>query len=147
MSKEVEMRESSKESKDQEKSTLSHTAHDAHARLHACTRVELQQLAQHIPTPEEVLERSHAFLNFYDDIFLLQWYCGMCFSVWCDEFGNPIKNWGYTLWKWIQNRPLFNKLRDPDRIPDARKARKSDKPTNFLPSDESVQKSFGEVFK
>ena len=41
----------------------------------------------------------------------------------------PLRNWGWVFNKWRLNKDLFERLRDPERIPDARKGgakRKSD---------------------
>lgn len=120
MDKETEMRERTKESKDKESSSLA---------LSARTREELQLMARTIPTIDQVLSHAHTIMGFRDDGFIRDWYRQMNAVFWCDEFGNQIKNWAWVLNKWRHNRKLFDRLRDPERIPDARKSggrRKSD---------------------
>jgi len=113
MCKETEKRERSKESKDKESNSLA---------PHARTREELQQMARSIPTLEQVLSHAHTIMGFRDDDFVRDWYQQMNAVFWCDEFGNQIKNWAWVLNKWRLNRKIFERLRDPERIPDARKA-------------------------
>jgi len=120
MAKETEMRERTKESKDKESSTLAHSAR---------TREELQLMARTIPTLDQVLSHAHSIMGITDDGFIRDWYRQMNAAFWCDELGNQIKNWGWVLNKWYRNRKLFERLRDPERIADARKSdvrRKSD---------------------
>ena len=120
-SKENEMRERSKESKEKESNSLA---------LSARTREELQQIARSIPSVEQVISFAHSIIGFTDDDFIREWHRQMSMAFWCDEFGNPIRNWGWVFNKWRLNKKLFEKLRDPDRISDARKGgdakRKSD---------------------
>jgi len=111
--KEPEKRERSKESKEQESNSLS---------LSTRTREELTEIARSIPTLEMVRERAKTLLNFHDERFIAEWYRQMEMSCWCDEFGNPIRNWGWVFNKWRLNEKLFKRLRDPERIADARKA-------------------------
>ena len=126
MSKENEKRERTKESKVKESNTLSLTP--AGARTPA--REELQQIARSIPTVEQVISLSKCILGFDDEHFCREWHRQMQMAFWCDEFGNPIRNWGWVFNKWRLNKELFERLRDPDRIPDARNGggakRKSD---------------------
>jgi len=120
MDKETEMRERTKESKDKESSSLA---------LPARTREELQLMARTIPTIDQVLSHAHTIMGFRDDDFIRDWYRQMNAVFWCDEFGNQIRNWAWVLNKWRHNRKLFDRLRDPERIPDVRKSggrRKSD---------------------
>ena len=112
MSKENEKRERTKESKEKESNTLSHSAR---------AREELQQIARSIPTVEQVISFAHSIIGFTDDDFIREWHRQMSMAFWCDEFGNPIRNWGWVFNKWRLNKKLFEKLRDPNRIPDARK--------------------------
>lgn len=120
-SKENEMRERSKESKEKESNSLA---------LSARTREELQQIARSIPSVEQVISFAHSIIGFTDDDFIREWHRQMSMAFWCDEFGNPIRNWGWVFNKWRLNKKLFDRLRDPDRISDARKGgdakRKSD---------------------
>ena len=120
MSKENEKRERTKESKEKESISLAHSAR---------TREELQQIARSIPTVEQVISFSKCILGFDDEHFCREWHRQMEMAFWCDEFGNPIRNWGWVFNKWRLNKDLFERLRDPERIPDARKGgakRKSD---------------------
>lgn len=119
MSKEKEMRESSKESIEKESYTLTYTP------PHARTREENQKMAGTIPTLAQVISHAQSTLAFNDEEFLTEWYREMDCAFWCDEFGNPMKNWGWILNKWRANRRLFERLRDPDRLPDARKGSRS----------------------
>ena len=112
MSKENEKRERTKESKEKESNTLSHSAR---------AREELQQIARSIPTVEQVISFAHSIIGFTDDDLIREWHRQMSMAFWCDEFGNPIRNWGWVFNKWRLNKKLFEKLRDPNRIPDARK--------------------------
>ena len=125
MSKENEKRERTKESKAKESNTLSLTP----AGAHTPTREELQRIARSIPTVEQVISFAHSIIGFTDDDFIREWHRQMSMAFWCDEFGNPIRNWGWVFNKWRLNKDLFERLRDPERIPDARKGgakRKSD---------------------
>ena len=125
MTKENEMRERTKESKVKESNTLSLTP--AGARTH--TREELQQIARSIPTVDQVISFAKYILGFNDEHFCREWHRQMEMAFWCDEFGNLIRNWGWVFNKWRLNKDLFERLRDPERIPDARKGgakRKSD---------------------
>ena len=125
MTKENEKRERTKESKEKESNTLSLTPAGAHTH----TREVLQRIARSIPTVEQVIGFAKYILGFNDEHFCREWHRQMEMAFWCDEFGNPIRNWGWVFNKWRLNRKLFEKLRDPGRIPDARKGgakRKSD---------------------
>ena len=120
MTKENEKRERTKESKVKESTSLA---------LSARTREDLRQIARSIPTVEQVISFAHAIIGFTDDDFIREWHRQMSMAFWCDEFGNPIRNWGWVFNKWRLNEKLFAKLRDPERVPDARKGgakRKSD---------------------
>ena len=120
MIKEREKRERTKESKDKESTSLA---------LSARTREELQQIARSIPTIQQVTDYANTILGFTDEKFIREWYRQMSMAFWCDEFGNPIRNWGWVFNKWRLNQKLFEKLRDPNRIADASKPttkRKSD---------------------
>ena len=125
MTKETEMRERTKESKAKESNTLSLTPAGAHTHK----REELQRIARSIPTVEQVISFAKSILGFNDEHFCREWYRQMSMAFWCDEFGNLIRNWGWVFNKWRLNKDLFERLRDPERIPDARKGgakRKSD---------------------
>ena len=148
MSKETEMRERTKESKAKESNTLSLTPAGAHTPtptregaapavetaapdnpLAGLTREELQRIARTRPTVEQVISFAKSILGFNDEHFCREWYRQMSMAFWCDEFGNLIRNWGWVFNKWRLNKDLFERLRDPERIPDARKGgakRKSD---------------------
>ena len=112
MGKENEKRERTKESKAKESISLAHSAR---------TREEIQQIARSIPTVEQVISFAHTIIGFTDDDFIREWHRQMSMAFWCDEFGNPIRNWGWVFNKWRLNKRLFERLRDPERIPDARK--------------------------
>lgn len=44
--------------------------------------------------------------------------------MWCyPETGTPIRHWPAYFRLWRVNRSFFERLRDPERIPDARKGR------------------------
>ena len=109
--KENEKRESTKESKEKESTSLA---------LSARTREELQLIARSIPSVEQAISFAHSIIGFTDDDFIREWHRQMSMAFWCDEFGNPIRNWGYVFNKWRLNKRLFEKLRDPARIADAR---------------------------
>ena len=113
MSKENEKRERTKESKEKESTSLAHSAR---------TREELQQIARSIPTVEQVISFANSIIGFTDDDFCREWHRQMSMAFWCDESGNPIRNWGYVFNKWRLNKKLFERLRDPERIADARKS-------------------------
>ena len=112
MTKENEKRERTKESKDKESTSLAHSAR---------TREELQLIARSIPSVEQAISFAHSIIGFTDDDFIREWHRQMSMAFWCDEFGNPIRNWGWVFNKWRLNKKLFERLRDPERIPDARK--------------------------
>ena len=107
MSKENEKRERTKESKEKESTSLAHTAR---------TREELQRIARSIPTVEQVIGFAKYILGFNDEHFCREWHRQMEMAFWCDEFGNPIRNWGWVFNKWRLNKDLFERLRDPERI-------------------------------
>jgi len=82
-------------------------------------RDTLRAYVQEIPTIERAI--SHAALrNFYDELFVRSWYASMDMDSWSDRFGEPVNNWCSILERWIHNRTFFEKLNDPNRIPDAR---------------------------
>ena len=70
---------------------------------------------------------------------------------WCDEKGEPIHNWGKILAIWIHNHARIKKLRDPDRIPDARTSQSGRggfvrRPSNYLEPSEAARKEWEDVF-
>ena len=70
-SKENEMRERSKESKEKESNSLA---------LSARTREELQQIARSIPSVEQVISFAHSIIGFTDDDFIREWHRQMSMS-------------------------------------------------------------------
>jgi len=138
MSKETEKRERTKESKDKERAYPCHASARAHARdpqqglsttevrlLRSSPEADDRQLAadyvKTIPSIERAI--SHAALRHYDDAeFVRSWYMAMEMDAWMNRFGEPIRNWCSVLERWIHNRAYFDKLNDPNRIPDARKS-------------------------
>ena len=112
-------------------------------------RRQLSSYAKRIPTLEMVLSHCHHRMCFHDDEFVRYWYNQMEFQLWCDRLGNPIKNWAYELSVWIGNRAFFERLRDPDRLPDARTRRKTAdrrQPINHLAGSEEFIKDFENGF-
>ena len=103
MTKENEKRERTKESKVKESTSLAHSAR---------TREELQQIARSIPTVEQVISFAKNILGFNDVHFCREWHRQMEMAFWCDEFGNPIRNWGWVFNKWRLNKDLFERLKD-----------------------------------
>ena len=124
-SEKTEKRERSKESKERKvKESISHS-------LSARTREEMQRLAGSVPTLEQVKSYAHDCLGYTDDAFIEDWYRQMSMSFWCDQYGKPIRNWGWVFNKWRLSEKYFAKLRDPARIADMRSgkagpARKAD---------------------
>jgi len=71
-----------------------------------------------IPTRQRAIE--HARLRgFADSDFVSSWYDKMDMANWNDRHGMAIENWGLSLMRWFSYRDFFNKLQDPNRIPDA----------------------------
>jgi len=89
--------------------------------LRASPRAEHRRLLKQYVTTIPTMVRAvrHAQLRgFNDEAFVMEWYNCMDMSCWADRNGNPVRNWCNMLAQWIKNRELFDKLRDPDRIPD-----------------------------
>lgn len=75
------------------------------------------------PSLELLLAFAHRRCHFFDDDFTREWH-----RVMEEEFQwehpktkKPIDPWPAYFREWRLNRPFFEKLRDPNRIPDARK--------------------------
>ena len=85
----------------------------------------LESYVHDIPSIERVI--AHMHLRGYDDVdFIRKWYQEMEINCWCSRIGADISNWAATLKHYIDNRAFFAALRDPERIPDARKRGSSD---------------------
>jgi len=83
---------------------------------------EHRQLIRQYVAPEPTLARAvrHAGLRgCTDEAFVRKWYDCMDMSCWTDGYCHQILNWCYLLAKWMLNRYYFDKLQDPNRIPDA----------------------------
>ena len=72
------------------------------------------------PTLEELLAYAHG-IGYHDDAYTREWHRLMSEEyMWRDKAGRPIKNWPAYFNQWRSARAKFEKLDDPDRIPDAR---------------------------
>lgn len=86
------------------------------------------------PTLELLLAFAHVRCDYFDDDFTREWFRVMNDEyMWCyPETGEPIRHWPAYFRLWRVKRKLFEKLNDPDRIPDrtavrlARGPRKAD---------------------
>jgi len=85
------------------------------------------------PSLELLLAFAHLRCHFFDDAFTREWHRIMTDELfWCNaETGRRICHWPAYFRVWRENRKLFEKLRDPDRIPDARKATGGRKADNW----------------
>ena len=75
------------------------------------------------PSLELLLAFAHERCGFYDDEFTCEWFRMMNDEfLWCHPGnGRPIRHWPAYFRIWRANRKFFERLRDPERIPDARK--------------------------
>ena len=75
------------------------------------------------PSLELLLAFAHLRCRFFDDAFTREWFHMMNDEfMWCHpETGTPIRHWPAYFRLWRANRAFFDKLRDPNRIPDAGK--------------------------
>ena len=75
------------------------------------------------PTLELLLAFAHLRCDFFDDEFTREWFRIMNDEyLWCyPETGTPIRHWPAYFRLWRVKRKLFEKLNDPERLPDARK--------------------------
>ena len=116
------------ESKEQEKEAPPPPASPVRAHAGACAGArEAAKLPPVIdvktpPTLELLLAFAHVRCDYFDDDFTREW-----FSVMNDEYmwrypetGEPIRHWPAYFRLWRVKRKLFEKLNDPNRIPDAR---------------------------
>jgi len=85
-----------------------------------------------IPTIARAVAHAQ-LMGCFDAAFVRKWYDCMDMSCWADSHGNPIQNWCHLLMRWIENRAYFDKLQDPNRIPDtlAGGGRAGAKPINW----------------
>ena len=127
MSKENEKRERTKESKEKESVIFA----QASARAREAELLPPVIDVHKPPTLELLLAFAHIRCKFYDDTYTREWH-----RLMTDEYqwlhpdtGTPIRHWPAYFRLWRMNEPYFAMLRDPQRIPDARKGgakRKSD---------------------
>ena len=73
------------------------------------------------PSLEAVLAHCRLFRPQTPEAIIRAWYNETAMAMWCDKEGNPIKNWAYHLMLYINYYSLHQAMRDPERIPDARK--------------------------
>ena len=66
------------------------------------------------------------------DAIAEEWYNDRCRCLWHNKDGNRIKNWTWDFKEYCACRNVIMRNRDPDRIPDARRARQNNGPTNHL---------------
>ena len=129
MGKEKEKRERSKESI--EKESVFFASSSARAREAEILPPVID--VKEPPSLDLLLSFAHIRCQFFDDDFTRSWFRLMNDEfMWCHpENGDPIKHWPAYFRLWRANRKFFDRLRDPDRIPDARRGggtatRKSD---------------------
>ena len=117
------------ESKEQEKESASHCAS-------ACARERLPPVidVRTPPSLELLLAFAHQRCHFFDDAFTREWFRIMNDELlWLHpETGTPIRHWPAYFLRWRANRAFFEKLRDPSRIPDARKGIGPRKADNWI---------------
>ena len=76
-----------------------------------------------IPTLGVALWHAHHNLGVHDPAFVREWYEDMEGRFWCDDKGEPIRNWGMLLTVWVRNRARFAALRavPSEKVPWANK--------------------------
>ena len=74
------------------------------------------------PSLELLLAYAHRRARFHDDDYTREWHRIMSEEFgWRDpKTGEALKHWGVLFRIWRKNRAMIEKVRDPDRIPDAR---------------------------
>ena len=101
-----------------------------------------------IPTLERAIKHMALHRNFKDADFIREWYTAQEVNCWCNKFGSQIDNWPGLLYKWIENRAFFNAVKDPERLPDARRRNRDDESEKPNPLDDPRIKAIAmEVLK
>jgi len=111
----IEKRETEKES--------ASSACGARARARTCEELLPPVIDIHTPPSLELLLAfAHHRCHFFDDAFTREWHRIMSEELmWCyPESGRPISHWPAYFRLWRIKRALFEKINDPERIPDAR---------------------------
>ena len=66
------------------------------------------------------------------EALIREWFDQCEMRMWTNKDGYPIKSWPYELSMFLYYYNIHKKEADPDRIPDARKARQNNGPNNHL---------------
>ena len=96
-----------------------------------------------IPTLGVTLWHAHHNLGVRDPDFVREWYEDMEGRFWCDDRGEPIRNWGMLLTIWVRNRARFAALRAVPETNSQRDAyRHIKRPDNWVGMDDAAREDF-----